>query len=280
MSLGGRLLPGGRTESPRDLDHASTPARRLLPLVGSEPFHEECASSRRTSPDLPRDRTGLVARRPRGCALCSRGLIDYKAASSERALAEIQQKGVRDHLMKFATWRCGSEAAAEDILADAMLLACDPEAKPWNPDKGSFTRHMRLVIHDLVIQGARRGYGHFERVEDGLVMDETTENPAPAADERLHDERDLARMRVLAERTIERAEPKYPYARALFELLCRGVEKPGEIAAELKRPVEEIYDTLEAFKRYGKQVRAEWEREERARMQEVRERATKKEVAR
>ena len=47
-----------------------------------------------------------------------------------------------------------------------------------------------------------------------------------------------------------------------------------------KAPVEEIYDTLEAFKRYGKQVRAEWEREERARMQEVRERATKKEVAR
>jgi DNA-directed RNA polymerase specialized sigma24 family protein len=206
-------------------------------------------------------------------------VIDYAAPSSVSALAELQKKEVRDHLLKFATWRCGSEATAEDLIADALLLVCDPAEKPWDPAKGSFTRHMRMLIQDLVIQRARTGYGRYETAESGLVMDESTESPALPPDEQLHEERDLAVMRELFARTIARIEKSYPHAKAICELLPAGFEKPADIARELGLDAAEVYETLKALKRHGPEVRAEWERAERARMQELRARATKKKEA-
>jgi DNA-directed RNA polymerase specialized sigma24 family protein len=213
-------------------------------------------------------------------AICSRAVIDYDAASSKAALAELAKEGVHDHLMKFAVWRCASAAAAHDLLADAMNLVCDPRGKPWRPEKGGFKRHVRMVMNDLFIDRIRSGYGRFEGVEDGAVLDRNTQALARPADEQLHEQRNLSRMRALAERTIQRCEGSYPRARAVFEKLCDGLEKPAEIAPEIPCGVEEVYRTLEAIKRHGKQVREEWEREERTRMQELRTSATKNEVAR
>jgi DNA-directed RNA polymerase specialized sigma24 family protein len=207
-------------------------------------------------------------------------VTDYDAPSSKAALAELQKEDVRGHLKKFARWRCASEAAAEDLLADAMILVFDPERKPWSPEVGSFTRHMRMVMDDLAVLRARRGYGRYERAQDGGVLDATTQGGARPTDDELHDRRDLARMRALAERTIARCERSYPRARAVFEALSDGIEKPAEIASRLECETEEVYRTLKALKQHGKQVREEWEREERARMHEARTRATQNEVSR
>jgi DNA-directed RNA polymerase specialized sigma24 family protein len=204
-------------------------------------------------------------------------VIDYDAPSSKAALAELQTEGVRDHLTKFARWRSGSEAAAHDLLADAMLLVCDPERKPWRPTERGFTCHVRMVMDDLAVQRARRGYGRYERAQDGDVLDATTQGGARPTDDELHDRRDLARMRALAERTIVRCEKSYPRARAVFEALSDGLEKPAEIAAKLGCETEPVYRTIKALKQHGKQVREEWEREERDRMRETRTRATENE---
>ncbi len=87
-------------------------------------------------------------------------------------------------------------------------------------------------------------------------------------------------MREMGERTVSLAEKNYPYAKRLFELLPKGVEKPSELAKELGCRVEIVYDTLEALKRYGKKVHAEWEASERKRMQQLRAQATQKEATR
>jgi hypothetical protein len=87
-------------------------------------------------------------------------------------------------------------------------------------------------------------------------------------------------MRSMAERTIARCQGSYPRARAVFEAMCDGWEKPAEIAREIGCDVEVVYRTVKALKQHGERVRVAWEREERARMQELRTSATKNEVSR
>ena len=196
-------------------------------------------------------------------------VIDFHASSSERAVAELRKDDVRAHLVRFAAWRCASVDGANDLVADAMLLVCDPERKPWDPAKGSFARHVRLVIEDLVVERARTGPGRFESPEDGLPEQESTPDGARSPEDALRSERELEWMRELAERTLGRTERTYPHARAIFGRLSQGFDRPSEWVHEIGCPLEQAYATIEALKRHGRQVRADWERSERARMRNI-----------
>ncbi|HLK40131.1 MAG TPA: hypothetical protein VKU41_25420 [Polyangiaceae bacterium] len=207
-------------------------------------------------------------------------MLDFAAPSSTRALAELRKQDTYAHLMKFAAWRCGSTAAAEDLLSDATFEICDPARRPWDPARGSFESHMRTVVRDLARARIRAGAGRFERAHDGAGLDQEWPHPAPDAEAELRFKRDREWMREMAERTLARVQDGYPFARPLFELVSSGHDKPAELAQKLGCPVEQVYATMDALKRHAPQVRAEWERSELERMRSRRQGANRQEAAR
>ena len=91
-----------------------------------------------------------------GCA--ARAVADYKAPSSLRAIEAFKDDAARDHLLRFGRMLTGSEADAEDLLADAMESVCDPEkGRPWG-ERGTFRTHMRVVMTDLAKRKGRSAY--------------------------------------------------------------------------------------------------------------------------
>src|ERR1700679_2428440 len=89
-------------------------------------------------------------------------MLDWKAPSSQQALAEYAKDPVRSSIQRYAVWRTGDPDAGKDLAADALRLVCDPDRKPWDPAKASLFRHFRMIMDDLVIERARTGAGRFE----------------------------------------------------------------------------------------------------------------------
>jgi DNA-directed RNA polymerase specialized sigma24 family protein len=201
-------------------------------------------------------------------------MIDFDAPSSKLAVAELQKDDVRGKIYRFALWQAGSEADAQDLVADAMLLVCDPERKPWNPAKGSFFSHMRFAIRDLRIARGRAGRGRLEKVGAAtratFAFDEQTVDERPLPDEALHERHDLARLRRLGQQLVARVGEKHPIARQVFECASLGIETPAEMAHHIGCPVDRIYDALELLKYHGAQVKADDEEATQRAMQDVR----------
>lgn len=206
-----------------------------------------------------------------GCA----AVFDKNAPSSKLALAELQQERVRTNLKRYAMWRSKSEVDAEDLLADGIECVCDPDRKPWDPAKGSFFRHMRLVMDRIAIERARGGHRRFEVLDEGITFDQGTVDPKPPADEALHAERNLAWLRHLGTVLMGRLRGKDPVALKVFEVACEGVEEPQEQAKRMGCPVEDVYEALRRLRYNGAKVRAEEEQAEAERMKRAREEARK-----
>jgi DNA-directed RNA polymerase specialized sigma24 family protein len=126
-------------------------------------------------------------------------VFDPAAPSTKRALAELELPGVREHLMKYAVWRARDPDDAKDLIADALVRVCDPDGRPWG-EEGSFKRHMRMVMDDIVIQKARRGAGKFEKRMPSMGFGEDRVSDEPPPDVLLHQHRQLDRMRRMGER--------------------------------------------------------------------------------
>jgi DNA-directed RNA polymerase specialized sigma24 family protein len=191
-----------------------------------------------------------------------------------RAIAELQKQAIRSHLVEYAGNRTNSEADAEDLLADAVECVCDPDCKPWDPAKASFTRHMRLVMDHVVIRRARGGYARFEQV-DSPVVDATAVDRNPPADQALHDQRELARQRRLGNLLMDKLEGRDPVAVKVFRAACEGIEDPAEQAAAIGCEASEVYEALRRLKYHGASIAAEDERAEALRMKQAREGARK-----
>jgi hypothetical protein len=58
-------------------------------------------------------------------------MYDRDAPYSKRALAELEKPRVRGSLVQIAQWSTQSEADAEDLVSDALILVLDPEESPW-----------------------------------------------------------------------------------------------------------------------------------------------------
>ena len=206
-----------------------------------------------------------------GCA----AVFDKDAPSSKLALAELQQERIRTSLKKYAVWRTKSEADAEDLLADGVECVLDPDRKPWDPAKGSFFRHMRLVMDGIAIEQARGGHRRFEVLDEGIAFDQRTVDPKPPADEALHAERKLAWLRHLGTVLMGRLRGKDPVALKVFEVACEGVEEPQEQARRIGCPVDDVYESLRRLRYHGAKVRDEEEQAEAERMKRAREEARK-----
>ena len=197
-------------------------------------------------------------------------VFDPEAPSSKLALAELHKKATRESLHKYAVWRTDSEADAEDLLADAIEWTCDPDRKPWDPAKGSFFRHMRLVMDRIAFNDARRGAGRFERADEGITFGEGTLDPHPLPDEALHEGRKLAWLRRMGSVLLERLQRKDPLAAKVFQVACEGVEDPQEQAERIGCPIEDVYEALRRMRYRGATIRTQDEQAEAERMKRAR----------
>jgi len=194
-------------------------------------------------------------------------VYDPRAPSSLRALAEYGKPEIARKLLRYAMWRTHDDAAAKDLIADAMVRVCDPADKPWDPAGVTFLRHMRLVMGDDAIEQGRRGFGKYETVDSEHEAFDRVVQPTPTPDMALQAKRRLDWLRGLMLRLIARLKGRDPLALRIYELACENRhEEPAEFAETLGVPVEEIYEAMRRLRHHGKIVRDEWEDEEKQRM--------------
>jgi DNA-directed RNA polymerase specialized sigma24 family protein len=197
-------------------------------------------------------------------------VLDFHAPSSRLVLEEVAKPRVRTRLHKIALLYTGSDATAEDLVAEALARACDPDRAPWSPEKSPFLTHMTFVIRKTWYRSMRKASVQLEILDGGIAQDERTVSPEPRADDELHRRRELALHEAILEEVVTEIEDEFPLVRPICELGVQGVEEPAEQAKELARPVEEIYRAIKALKRHARQARADRDQREQRRMASVR----------
>jgi DNA-directed RNA polymerase specialized sigma24 family protein len=201
-------------------------------------------------------------------------VLNYSAPSCIAAIEAFRAGETAKLLLKFAGWFAASEADAEDLLSEAMVTVCDPDhGRPWDPARGSFLAHMRIVLRDLAKRERRSARPRREILDS--AMDETMEHAGPAPDEALHDARTAERLRRLGGILRQRISPS-PRALQVFDLGCEGVEGADELARALHCSVREVYVANRYIARHAAQVKAEDEAAQAARMKNLRDSAKKK----
>ena len=200
-------------------------------------------------------------------------VIDYKAPSSTRAIDALQEGDTRKNLLKFGAWMTGSDAGGEDLLADALECACNPdEGRPWDPAQGTFGTHMRIVMRDLAKREQRSSRNRHEVLSPKKVA--KAQSMAPIADEALADARKLHRLQAMGEAVRERLATR-PLALKVFDARMAGTERADDLSRLFARTVEEIYDANSQIVYHAANVLREQQEAEEAEMKELRERAIK-----
>ena len=203
-------------------------------------------------------------------------MFDRDAPSSRKVFDELAEDTVRKKLHRYAVWRTGDDDDAKDLVADALMLVCDPEEKKtWDPAEKSFFAHMRRVLDDLAVIRKRIGSRRFEIRERDLIRKTPDPHALPdPADQRAPPDLELgghferAWLRGLAERLLQRLRGRDERAVEVYEAACIEAE-PADQARQLGIPVEEVYEAHRRLRYHGAIVKTEWERAEAARMSEL-----------
>ncbi len=205
-------------------------------------------------------------------------MLDVDAPSSRLAIAELEKPTVRERLHKIALWSTSSNAAAEDLVADALVRVLDPDDVPWIADKRTFLSHMTYVMRQTWDEAMRRCAAQREILDGGLAQDKTTASTEPPADDELHRRRSLAVWQSLLEEVVTTIEADHPLARPICELAAQGTDEAADQARALACPVEKIYSAIATLKWHARRAYDEWNRSEQRRMTSARA-SRKKEVA-
>jgi hypothetical protein len=180
-------------------------------------------------------------------------------------------------LFKAALWLTASEADAKDLVADALNRVCDPvEGQPWDPARGRFTAHMRIVMRDLLKKQRSRARTRREVTASSLPFDADAPDPNPISDQALDAARLDARLRRLGGILRERLSRN---ARTLqvFDLGCNGHDDATELARLIGCTPQDIYDANRQIRYHTSRILAEESQAEDGGMRVLRDRATKKE---
>lgn len=206
-------------------------------------------------------------------------MVDYEAPSSKRALEEFKNERTRKHLLGYARWFTHSEVDAEYLLADAIDVVCDPDGgRPWDPQRGSFVTHLRIVIRDHARRERRSARARREVLEPGYAFDERMAAPNPGADEALADARELEEFRRLGA-LLREALVRKGWTRAVqvYDAMGQDIERAEDVARFLGCDVAEVYEAKRQIAREGERILAEERKAAADRMKERREQAKKKE---
>jgi DNA-directed RNA polymerase specialized sigma24 family protein len=201
-------------------------------------------------------------------------VVDFKAPSSLKAIEALREGGTRAILLGYCGWYSPSEASAEDLLQEAMLVVCDPRnGRPWDEARGSFITHVRTVIRDLAHDTRRTGYGRYVVLNPAAA--DLTPSDGPSADDTLSTAEASARLHRMGARVRERLAPD-EIGLAVFDLACDGVDRPADVAARLGCKVEDVYRANDRIAYHAGKVLARERESERARVNPPRDGATTK----
>ena len=199
-------------------------------------------------------------------------MYDPKAPSSELALAEYLKPEIADRLLKYALWRTRSLADAKDLVADAFIRVCDPDDRPWDPARGSFFRHIRMVMGDDFREEARWGFKAREVVDTEHEVFDRVVDPIPQPDAALQHKRKFEWMRGMMTTVLERLRDKDSLVLGIWDLACEGRhDEPDDFAEALGVSRPEVYEALRRLRYHAAKVREAWEEEELERMAPLRE---------
>ncbi len=193
-------------------------------------------------------------------------MLDLGAPSSQRAILELEEPMVRERLHQIALSRTASDAAAEDLVEDALVRVLDPDDSPWDPGQYPFVRHMNFVMRQTWAQHMRRASTRREVLDGGLTGEESTPGELARADDELDGFRGLALRASLLEEVVSTLEHDHPLVRPICELGAQGIESPSEQAERLGCAVQTVYDTFATLKRHARKALMDWDRAERRRM--------------
>jgi DNA-directed RNA polymerase specialized sigma24 family protein len=197
-------------------------------------------------------------------------MYDPKAESSKRVLAEIANAKTREILQRIAkTFTSGNEADAEDLIADSLARALDPEKNPWEKRHTFFT-FMTFLMRHVWYERITLSRVQHEVVDSTIARDENTRSAEPRADAQAHRARTYALHKMLGDKLLAELASKNPLAVRLFQLGGQGIDEPAEQAAILEVPVEDVYRANEVLRYHGQRIREEWEQSEERRMKELR----------
>jgi hypothetical protein len=199
---------------------------------------------------------------------------DFEHPLSKRALEAFGSKGMEKMLLKYAI-KLTSEARGRDLLHQALLVVCDPDVenhgKPWDPGRGAFLAHMRIVIHHIAQRGWRSAAARREVLDDELAAEASASDPDHAPDETVDHQRQHEDDRRLG--TILRGRLS-GLARDVFDRRCLDDEETAaDIARALDCTVEEVYRANEKIAYHARNVVAEEKEAEDQRMKERKARA-------
>jgi hypothetical protein len=197
-------------------------------------------------------------------------VYDPRAPSSVRAVDELQKRGVRPALIKLARWWTVSDADAEDLVYEALDLACDPDRSPWDPAARGFLKHMRYLMRDLAGEEARSSRARHEVVDARLARDDAMVDGDPLPDDALEAHRERARLQRLGDQLLARMASD-PIAMEVYRVAKQGFETPAEQAEHLEYSIDQINEAHRRMKYHARQIRTEEEQAEASRMRERRE---------
>jgi DNA-directed RNA polymerase specialized sigma24 family protein len=198
-------------------------------------------------------------------------MYDRNAPSSMRVIELIKKREIRERLMRIAFKKTHERAAAEDLIAEALMHVMDPDDLPWA--KGTFLGHMGRVMQH--VWGRQlRGMGAQEVPEDGIAIDQKTRSRESPADEAADRRASLQVLEAHATRLLAVCEERNPRAKQCLELIMQGCDL-DELAPIMGCSKEEVTVAHRFLKRNGALIRDEWLESERQRMQALRDRATK-----
>jgi hypothetical protein len=183
-------------------------------------------------------------------------VIDFRSPSALAAAAALTNPKTYSVLIGFSRWFRPSLFDAKDLLTDAILTVSDPEeGRPWDPSRGSFLQHLRIVIRDL---GRRQRRSAYERlVVPTENIEEIAFDPRPDPERAAARAEELERLVRLAEELRRRLARRSERTLAVFDLVCSGVERAGDIAGQLALPVEDVYEANRQIAYYAAQINAE-----------------------
>jgi DNA-directed RNA polymerase specialized sigma24 family protein len=203
-------------------------------------------------------------------------MFDVEAPSSKRALAELGKENVRRNLIQIAKWSTGSDADAEDLVANATLAVLDPDKDPWVSSTRTFLVHMSYVMRHVWDEDMRRARVTREVIDEDVTHDKRTVSHEPPADEELHDRRSLQVLRELGAKLIAQIGDRFPTAKMCYELGAAGIEDAQEQAGVVGCSIEEVHEARRTLKRHATWIRDEYDQAEERRMKAIRETAAVK----
>jgi DNA-directed RNA polymerase specialized sigma24 family protein len=190
-------------------------------------------------------------------------MSEGESESTRRLLEELKKPRVLRFLLSLARRRTGDRTLAEDLVADAIVRAMDPDDLPWDGTR-RFASFMSFSFRRIYRNQMRRLSGQ-EAALDTEVLDETTESALPRPDEDVDRARSRCDHEAIFERVCVDLGRQDPRLRQCFELMADEVSAEDQCAI-LGWSIEDVYREHRTIRRRALAIHAEWLAEQEAAM--------------